>query len=116
MKPNWRPFRWPGTKSFPINKMTTQVRRTLPNWITFPQKLRDAIPAFEPCAGRVLELDSVDARPTDSDWTGRRVAVRLRVCETGRLDGAFDVWVDLNPLAAKAFAEALLAAADRAVQ
>ena len=96
--------------------MTAQLRRTLPNWMTFPQKLRDAIPDFEPCAGRVLELDSVDARATDSDWTGRRVAVKLRVCETGELDGAFDVWIDLNPSAAQAFAEALQAAADRAVQ
>jgi hypothetical protein len=96
--------------------MTAQLRRTLPNWITFPQKLRDAIPAFQPCVGRVLELDSVDARATDSDWTGRRVAVKLCVCETGKLDGAFDVWIDLNPAAAKAFAEALQAAADKAVR
>ncbi len=94
----------------------TQLRRTLPNWITFPQKLRDAIPAFEPCAGRVLELDAVDARATDSNWTGRRVAVKLRVCETGKLDRAFDVWLDLNPAAAQAFAEALLSAADRAAK
>jgi hypothetical protein len=94
----------------------TQLRRTLPNWITFPQKLRDAIPTFEPCAGRVLELDGVDARATDSEWTGRRVAVKLRVCETGKLDGAFDVWIDLNPAAAQAFAEALEAAADRAAK
>ena len=94
----------------------TQLRRTLPNWITFPQKLRDAIPTFQPCAGRVLELDSVDARATDSEWTGRRVGVKLRVCETGKLDGIFDVWIDLNPSAAKALAEALQAAADRAVQ
>jgi hypothetical protein len=96
--------------------MTTQLRRTLPNWITFPQKLRDAIPTFEPCAGRVLQLDSVDARPSDSEWTGRRVKVKLRVCETGKLDGAFDVWIDLNPAAAQAFAEALITAADQAVQ
>jgi hypothetical protein len=94
----------------------TQLKRTLPNWISFPQKLRDAIPSFEPCRGRVLQLDSVDARATDTEWTGRRVAVKLRVCETGKLDGVFDVWLDLNPSAAQALAEALLAAADRAVQ
>lgn len=94
--------------------MGAELSRTLPNWMTFPQKLREAIPAFEPCAGRVLELESVEARPTDSDWTGRRVAVKLRVCETGRLEGAFDVWIDLNPAAAKAFAEALQTAAERA--
>ena len=92
----------------------TQLRPTLANWITFPQKLRDAIPAIEPCAGRVLQLDSVDARATDSEWTGRRVAVKLRVCETGKLDGVFDVWLSLNPSAAQALAEALQAAAERA--
>lgn len=96
--------------------MSTQVRRQLPNWITFPQALRDAIPEFKPCAGRVLELDTVEARATDSDWTGRRVAVKLRVCETGKLDGAFDVWVSLNVSAAEALAEALQAAAVRASQ
>jgi len=94
----------------------TQLRPTLPNWITFPQKLRDAIPSFEPCGGRVLQLDGADTRATDSAWTGRRVAVRLRACETGKLDGAFDVWLDLNPSAALALAEALRAAAERAAE
>lgn len=94
--------------------MTTQLRRTLPNWISFPQKLRDAIPTFQPCAGRVLQLDSVDAAPTNSEWTGRRVAVRLRACETGKLDGVFDVVLDLNPGAAQALAEVLQKAAEQA--
>lgn len=96
--------------------MTTQIRRTLPNWITFPQKLRDAIPAFEPCRGRVLQLDGVDAIATNTEWTGRRVAVNLRVCETGKLDGVFEVWLSLNPAAAKALAETLLKAAEQASQ
>ncbi len=96
--------------------MATQIRRTLPNWITFPQKLRDAIPAFEPCRGRVLQLDSVDAIPTNTEWTGRRVAVKLRVCETGKLDGVFEVWIDLNPSAAEALAETLKSAAEQAVK
>jgi len=94
--------------------MNTQLQRQLPNWITFPQALRAAIPEFQPCAGRVLELDTVEARATDSDWTGRRVAVKLRVCETGKLDGVFDVMVSLNVSAAQALAEALQAAVDRA--
>ena len=118
-KLNSKPSKWHGMKNFPTGnrQMTTQLRRTLPNWITFPQKLRDAIPAFEPCAGRVLELSTASTpRATDSDWFGRRVAVKLRVCETGKLDGAFDVWLDLNPAAAQALAEALHAAADRAVK
>jgi hypothetical protein len=88
--------------------------RPIPNWITFPQKLRDAIPPFEPCRGRVLQLDSVDAAATDSEWIGRRVDIKLRCCETGRLDGIFDVWVSLNVSAAQALAEVLRTAAEQA--
>jgi hypothetical protein len=96
--------------------MSTQLRRPLPNWITFPQKLRDAIPTFEPCGGRVLQLDSVDAGPTDSELFGRRVGVKLRVCETGKLDGVFDIFIDLNISAAEALAEVLKTATDKAKQ
>ena len=94
--------------------MSTQLARQLPNRITFPQKLRDAIPTFEPCGGRVLQLDSVDAGATNTEWTGRRVAVKLRVCETGKLDGVFDIWIDLNISAAQALAETLQTAAEQA--
>jgi hypothetical protein len=94
--------------------MSTQLTRLLPNWITFPQKLRDAIPTFEPCGGRVLQLDAVDAVPTNTAWTGRRVAVKLRVGETGKLDGVFDIWIDLNISAAQALAETLQTAAEQA--
>ncbi len=94
--------------------MSTQLTRLAPNWITFPQKLRDAIPTFEPCRGRVLQLDSIDANSTSNDWTGRRVVVKLRACETGKLDGVFDIWVDLNVSAAEALAEILKTAADQA--
>jgi hypothetical protein len=96
--------------------MSTQLTRTLPNWITFPQNLRDAIPAFEPCRGRVLQLDGIDAAASDSDWIGRRVTVKLRCCETGKLDGIFDVLVSLNISAAEALAEVLKTAADKANQ
>ena len=91
--------------------MGLQLTRTLPNWISFPQKLRDAIPAFEPCAGRVLQIDSVDACANDSELFGRRVAVKLHVCETGKLDGVFDVWLHLNISAAEALADVLRTAA-----
>jgi len=96
--------------------MSAQLTRLLPNWITFPQKLRDAIPTFEPCGGRVLQLDSIDAGATDSEWVGRRIAVKLRCCETGKLDGVFDVWVSLNIGAAEALAEVLKTAAVKAKQ
>jgi hypothetical protein len=97
-----------------MNRMSTALTRTLPNWITFPQKLRDAIPTFEPSSGRVLELAGADAHATNTEWTGRRVAVKLRACETGKLDGAFDIWIDLNISAALALAEVLRTAAEKA--
>lgn len=96
--------------------MSTQVSRTPPNWITFPQNLRDAIPTFEPCGGRVLQLDSVNAGATENDWTGRRVVVTLRACETGKLGGVFDIVIDLNISAAEALAEVLKTTADKAKQ
>jgi hypothetical protein len=99
-----------------IGCMSTELSRTAPNWITFPQKLRDAIPDFEPCSGRVLQLDSIDTAATDSEWIGRRVAVKLRCCETGKLDGVFDVLVSLNISAAEALAEVLRSAAEKAKQ
>src|SRR5438105_15056055 len=94
--------------------MSTQVTRPLPNWITFPQQLRDAIPDWQPCAGRVLQLDSVDAGPSDSEWVGRRVAVKLRVCETGKLDGVFEIAISLNVTAAQVLGETLCRAAAQA--
>ena len=94
--------------------MSTQLARPIPNWITFPQNLRDAIPTFEPCRGRVLQLDSIDAGATENDWTGRRAVVKLRACETGKLDGVFDVVVSLNISAAEALADFLRAAAEKA--
>ncbi len=96
--------------------MSTGLRRVLPNWVTFPRQLRDAIPDREPCAGRVLQLESVDARPTNTAWTGHRVAVKVTACETGKLTGSFDVWLDLDPHAAEALAKVLQRAAERAMQ
>jgi hypothetical protein len=106
---------WSGT-AVTISFMSTQLTRTLPNWITFPQNLRDAIPAFEPCAGRALRLDGIDACATDSDWIGRRVEIKLRCCETGKLDGVFAVQLSLNISAAEALAEVLRTAAEQARQ
>ena len=94
--------------------MTTALRRTLPNWVTFPRELRNAIPDLEPCKGRVLQLENADVKVTNTEWTGRRVAMKLTACETGKLTGVFDVWVDLNIDAARALGELLLSAAEKA--
>ncbi len=94
--------------------MKTALARTLPNWVTFPQALRAAIPDFEPCAGRVLQLDNADVAPMDGEWTGRRVSLKLTVCETGKLSGSFDVVLSLNIDAAKVLGDLLHAAAEEA--
>jgi hypothetical protein len=49
------------------------------------------------------------------EW-GRRVQVKFHVCETGKLAGIFDVWVDIEIEAARALAKLILDAADQAEQ
>ena len=94
--------------------MSTALSRQIPNRVTFPRALRDAIPDFEPCSGRVLQLENAEVGPTNSEWTGRRVGIKLTVCETGKLTGVFDVWVDLNIEAARTLADLLHSAASKA--
>jgi hypothetical protein len=94
--------------------MSTALTRPLANWVTFPRELRDAIPAFEPCAGRVLQLENAQVAPSQHEWIGRRVSVKLTVCETGKLTGSFDVVCSLNIEAAKALADLLHSAAEKA--
>jgi hypothetical protein len=95
---------------------TTALRRTLPNWVTFPRELRDAIPESELCIGRVLQLEHADVAPTNTEFFGRRVAMKLTVCETGKLTGVFNVLVSLNIDAAKALGDLLLSAAENAAK
>lgn len=62
----------------------------------FPQHLREAIPVY---GGRVLVFDSVTGK-TNSHYsifpTGPRAQAKLVVHETGKLNGAFDIWLDLD--------------------
>jgi hypothetical protein len=86
----------------------------LVNNVTFPRELRDAIPDHRPSAGRCLKLDSVDAQAAHTVEWGRRVQIKLRVCETGKLSGQFDVWVDVQIDAAKALIELIQGAVEQA--
>ena len=95
-------------------EIVVQSRYQHPNNVTFPRELREAIPEHHPSMGRCLKLDSVDAQPAHTVEWGRRVQLKLRVCETGPLAGVFDVWVDVELEAAKALADLIRTAADEA--
>jgi len=83
------------------------------NTIMFPRELRDAIPDLPTYAGRVLELESIDGRLSDTPLFGPRVHVKMVVAETGKLKGKFTVRVDLQADAARALAETLLQLAEQ---
>ncbi|MGO4885146.1 MAG: hypothetical protein ACLP59_30635 [Bryobacteraceae bacterium] len=84
------------------------------NTMNFPQALRDAIPALERCWGRCLLLASITGRAIDDAIWGRRVRVKFQVEESGKLSGKFDVWMDIDPEAARALALTLNQLADEA--
>ena len=54
----------------------------------------------------------MDAQPANTIEWGRRVQMKLRVCETGKLSGVFDIGVDMEVDAAKVLAETILSAVE----
>ena len=84
------------------------------NTMGFPQALRDAIPTLARCWGRCLVLSSITGRAINDLFWGRRVRVKFQVEETGKLSGKFDVWMDIDPAAARGLARTLERLADEA--
>jgi len=84
------------------------------NTMNFPQALRDAIPTMARCWGRCLVLSSITGRALRSRFWGRRVRVKFEVTESGKLTGKFDVWMDIDPEAARGLARTLSQLADEA--
>jgi hypothetical protein len=82
--------------------------------MAFPRELRDAIPDLPTCVGRLLELDSMSAQPTNTVLYGPRVHLKLVVKETGKLSGEFTVRVDLEVESARALAATITQLADQA--
>jgi hypothetical protein len=78
------------------------------NTMAFPRELRDAIPDLPTYSGRVLELESIDGTISETLLFGRRVHLKMKVTETGKLSGKFVVRVDLQADAARALAETLI--------
>jgi hypothetical protein len=84
------------------------------NTMSFPRELRDAIPDLPTYVGRVLQLDSMSAQPTNTHLFGAHVHLKLLVKETGKLSGEFTVRVDLEVESARALAATLTQLADQA--
>ena len=81
--------------------------------MSFPRALREAIPELDPCAGRILKLDSVAGQCQHSVEFGKRVLIRFVVRETGKLTGEFDVFADIDAEAARALGKSLEQLADQ---
>ena len=85
------------------------------NTMNFPQALRDAILTLARCWGRCLMLTSITGRAlNDPTFWGKRVRVKFHVEESGKLTGKFDVWMDVDPEAARGLARTLLQLAEEA--
>jgi hypothetical protein len=94
----------------------TLSRRLHPlNTMNFPQALRDAIPTLARCWGRCLVLSSITGRAlNDPVFWGKRVRIKFQVEESGKLTGKFDVWMDVDPEAARGLARTLIQLANEA--
>jgi len=88
----------------------------LVNTVSFPRELRDAIPDHEPSGGRLLKLESAHAQPAHTVEWGRRVQIKLQVCETGKLSGVFEVLIDMEAEAAQALAQTILGAVEQSAK
>ena len=104
------------TRRDPARPALTLDRRWRPlNTMGFPQALRDAIPTLARCWGRCLVLTSITGRAlNDPIFWGKRVRIKFQVEESGKLTGKFDVWMDVDPEAARGLARTLNQLADEA--
>ena len=84
------------------------------NTMNFPHALRDAIPTLARCWGRCLVLASITGRALNNPIWGKRVRIKFQVEESGKLTGKFDVWMDVDPEAARGLARTLNQLADEA--
>jgi hypothetical protein len=88
----------------------TQLRKSARwprgNSMYFPKVLRDAIPDWENSA-RMLNLASIDGNCSHTNLGGKRVQLNFHLEESGKLQGAFDVYADLEIEAARALAATL---------
>ena len=108
---------WPytnlmGSELTPKNAPTRRLRRS--NMMAFPRQLRETIPDLH--GGRVLELDSINGRSSNTVFFGPLVELKIVVKETGKLSGRFAVRMILQIDAARELAATLNRLADQAEQ
>jgi hypothetical protein len=99
----------------------TKSNKPWPNTITFPKELRDAIPQYAP---RALVFDSVTGAHYDGNQfsaligryrvEGARTRLKFQVHETGKLNGQFDLLVDMDVETTRALGKYLMDLADQA--
>ena len=101
-----------------MDEQALQPSRPVPNTISFPRDLRHAIPEY---GDRLLVFDRVSA-VTNQSWAQRagwptgtaRAQLSLLAHETGKLDGQFDIGLDLDAKTLRALGEFLIQVADQA--
>jgi hypothetical protein len=98
-------------------------RAEWPNLFVFPKELRDAIPDY---GARALVFDAVSGStnnlPAEISGlagampfeVGPRAQAQFLVHESGKLDGKFVLWVDLDATTMRALGQFLVELADRA--
>ncbi len=89
-----------------LNQLRRSAKWPRGNAMYFPKVLRDAIPDWENSA-RMLNLTHIDGNCSHSNPGGKRVQLNFHVEESGKLQGAFDVYADLEIEAARALARTL---------
>lgn len=104
-------------KSAAPGQLAISRRLEWPNTIVFPRELREAIP--EGHGGRALVFDAVSggvapAAPPLPFELGVRTQVFLQVHETGKLDGKYAIWMDLDAQTTRALGRFLVELADQA--
>jgi hypothetical protein len=95
------------SKQLSRGTVARSYRITPYNTIAFPRELRDAIPDLPTCVGRVLKLDAINGKASNTELFGKRIHLSLAVRETGKLKGKFVVRIDLLPEAARTLAATL---------
>jgi hypothetical protein len=90
----------------PQNLPAATRKRYHPNWMLFPQSLREAIPNW-PNSARTLNLTAIDGDSSNTVEFGQTVKLDFRLEESGKLAGVFTVSAGFDLDAARALAVSL---------